>query len=63
MYHEPVLLQEPLQQLQLQDGGIYVDATYGGGGHSSAILQNLIHGKLIAFDQDESAMKNRIMIF
>ena len=55
-YHIPVLLKEAIENLQIKPQGIYVDCTFGGGGHSSAILQQLnSNGKLIAFDQDESA--------
>ena len=57
-YHEPVLLQECMEGLRIQPDGIYVDATFGGGGHSRAILEKLRHGKLFAFDQDEEAAKN-----
>ena len=60
MYHEPVLLKESIEGLNLQKGGIYVDATYGGGGHSEAILKQLgKEGSLIAFDQDRDAIKNK----
>ena len=59
IYHVPVLLQEVINGLQIDSSGIYVDCTFGGGGHSAAILQKLnSHGKLIAFDQDEDAIKN-----
>ena len=51
-YHVPVLLQECIQGLQINPEGIYVDVTFGGGGHSRAILQQLTTGKLYAFDQD-----------
>ena len=58
-YHTPVLLQECLDCLDIWPGGIYVDCTFGGGGHSKAILQQLnANGKLIVFDQDEDARKN-----
>ena len=50
-YHVPVLLQECIQGLQINPEGIYVDVTFGGGGHSRAILQQLTTGKLYAFDQ------------
>jgi 16S rRNA (cytosine1402-N4)-methyltransferase len=54
-----VLLTESVDALQIQPDGIYVDVTYGGGGHSKAILQKLgVNGKLIAFDQDADAAKN-----
>lgn len=57
-YHEPVLLRESIDGLQISAEGIYVDATFGGGGHSKAILEKLKSGKLFAFDQDEEAAKN-----
>ena len=58
-YHTPVLLQETIAGLAIQPEGIYVDCTFGGGGHSKAILEKLAaKGKLIAFDQDEEAKKN-----
>lgn len=60
MYHKPVMLHETIQGLAVKPGGIYVDATYGGGGHSAAILPELGHGRLIAFDQDSDAMANKI---
>ncbi len=58
-YHVPVLLQETIDALNIQPDGIYVDGTFGGGGHSRAILERLDeNGKLIAFDQDDDAKKN-----
>jgi 16S rRNA (cytosine1402-N4)-methyltransferase len=60
MFHNSVLLEESIKGLAIQPGGIYVDATYGGGGHSGAILKELKGGKLFAFDQDEDALKNKI---
>ncbi|MGZ8544770.1 MAG: 16S rRNA (cytosine(1402)-N(4))-methyltransferase RsmH [Flavisolibacter sp.] len=58
-YHVPVLLQEVVDHLQVKPGGIYVDCTYGGGGHSKAILEKAgPEGKLIAFDQDVDARQN-----
>ncbi len=59
-YHEPVLLEESINGLQINPSGIYIDATYGGGGHSREILARLGKGKLIAFDQDEEAGKNML---
>lgn len=58
-YHNPVMLKECLEGLNLQPGGIYVDVTFGGGGHSRAIF-NLLDssGTLVAFDQDEDAKAN-----
>lgn len=55
MYHNPVLLKECINGLNIDPGGIYVDATFGGGGHSRSILEYLTTGKLFAFDQDEDA--------
>lgn len=58
-YHLPVLLKETVDGLDIKPGGIYVDCTFGGGGHSRAILQQLgKDGKLFAFDQDADAEKN-----
>ena len=58
-YHIPVLLKEAVDALMIQPNGIYVDCTFGGGGHSKAILERLDDkGKLIAFDQDEDAKRN-----
>ena len=59
-YHVPVLLEESIEGLNIQPGGTYVDATYGGGGHSAKILEKLEGGKLIAFDQDIDAGDNVI---
>jgi 16S rRNA (cytosine1402-N4)-methyltransferase len=58
-YHVPVMLQDCLEGLAIQPDGIYVDVTFGGGGHSKAILKQLgPKGKLLAFDQDEAAQQN-----
>lgn len=58
-YHVPVMLNEALQALAIQPDGVYVDCTFGGGGHSRGILQLLgPKGKLLAFDQDEDAKQN-----
>jgi len=54
-YHIPVLLNESVDGLNIKPKGIYVDATYGGGGHSAEILKRLNRGKLFAFDQDKDA--------
>jgi 16S rRNA (cytosine1402-N4)-methyltransferase len=59
MYHKPVLLIQCLDLLCIKPGGVYVDATFGGGGHSGEILKRLDNGKLIAFDQDEDALRNK----
>ena len=61
MYHNPVLLNESISGLNINPSGIYVDVTYGGGGHSQEILKNLnSNGKLIAFDQDHDAIENKL---
>lgn len=60
-YHNPVLLQESVNALAIKENGIYVDVTFGGGGHSREILKHLgEHGKLFAFDQDPDALSNGI---
>ena len=59
-YHQSVLLPESIAGLAIREAGTYVDATYGGGGHAAAILQQLGTGRLIGFDQDEAALANRI---
>lgn len=59
-YHNPVLLKECIEGLNINPEGIYVDVTFGGGGHSREILKHLTTGKLYAFDQDEDAVKNKI---
>ena len=59
MYHIPVLLHECIEALQIKADGIYIDATFGGGGHSKEILKLLsTNGKLIVFDQDPDAAIN-----
>lgn len=58
-YHNPVLLQESVDGLAIREDGVYVDVTFGGGGHSREILRRLgPSGRLIAFDQDEDALAN-----
>jgi 16S rRNA (cytosine1402-N4)-methyltransferase len=57
-YHVPALLEESVRGLNIRPDGIYVDVTFGGGGHSMEIMKRLKKGKLIAFDQDEDAMRN-----
>jgi 16S rRNA (cytosine1402-N4)-methyltransferase len=58
-YHIPVLLAEVIEWLDIKPDGIYVDCTFGGGGHSRAMLEQLSEkGRLFAFDQDEDAKKN-----
>jgi len=59
-YHIPIMLSECIQGLDIKPDGIYVDATFGGGGHSREIIKHLTTGKLIAFDQDKDAQVNRI---
>ncbi len=59
-YHLPALLKESIAGLNLKPDGIYVDVTFGGGGHSRAILEQLTAGRLIAFDQDTDASANAI---
>lgn len=60
-YHNPVLLKETVDGLNIRPDGIYVDVTFGGGGHSKEILSRLgADGKLFAFDQDEDAQANAI---
>jgi 16S rRNA (cytosine1402-N4)-methyltransferase len=58
VYHIPALLKESIDGLNLKPDGIYVDVTFGGGGHSMEILKRIKTGKLIAFDQDDDAMVN-----
>jgi 16S rRNA (cytosine1402-N4)-methyltransferase len=60
MYHTPVLLNESIDGLAIIPEGTYVDVTYGGGGHSHAILEKLTTGRLIAFDQDADVIGNTI---
>jgi 16S rRNA (cytosine1402-N4)-methyltransferase len=59
-YHVPALLDESINGLNIRPNGIYVDVTFGGGGHSKEILKKLTTGRLVAFDQDEDAGKNII---
>lgn len=60
-YHNAVLLQESVDALAIKEDGVYVDVTFGGGGHSKEILKRLgKNGKLFAFDQDPDALENRI---
>lgn len=60
-YHKPVLLKESVDGLNIKPDGVYVDVTFGGGGHSKEILNRLGEdGKLFAFDQDDDALKNTI---
>jgi 16S rRNA (cytosine1402-N4)-methyltransferase len=57
-YHIPVMAQASIDALNIKPDGIYIDATFGGGGHSRLILEKLTTGKLIAFDRDDDAVKN-----
>ena len=57
-YHSPVLLKQAVDGLQIHEDGIYVDVTFGGGGHSAEILNRFENGRLIAFDQDQDALAN-----
>lgn len=57
-YHQPVLLEESVDGLNIKPNGVYVDATFGGGGHSGEILKRLKNGWLIGFDQDEDTIAN-----
>ena len=55
------MLHESINGLAIKENGIYVDVTFGGGGHSKEILKNLKDGRLIAFDQDQEALENNIV--
>ncbi len=60
-YHNPVLLKESVDGLNIKEDGVYVDITFGGGGHSREILKRLgSSGKLFGFDQDKDALQNKI---
>ena len=60
-YHNPVLLKECIEGLNINPDGIYVDVTFGGGGHSKEILKRLgPNGRLFGFDQDEDALANAL---
>src|ERR1043165_7114122 len=60
-YHTPVLLKDCIDMLNIREDGTYVELTFGGGGHSSAIIAALgQRGKLFAFDQDEAAQRNKL---
>ena len=60
MYHNPVMLDECIKGMNIDPEGVYADVTFGGGGHSRAILERLTTGHLYAFDQDEDAAVNAI---
>ena len=58
-YHTPVLLEESVSAMAIRDGGTYVDATFGGGGHSREILSRMgKNSKLVVFDRDPDAIAN-----
>ncbi|NQY11443.1 MAG: 16S rRNA (cytosine(1402)-N(4))-methyltransferase RsmH [Flavobacteriales bacterium] len=59
-YHNPVLLNQSIEGLNIKENGIYVDVTFGGGGHSKEILKQMKNGRLYAFDQDGDAANNTI---
>ena len=59
-YHNPVLLSESINGLNIKPNGVYVDVTFGGGGHSKEIIKNIKDGFLFSFDQDEDAFKNKL---
>lgn len=60
-YHNPVLLTEAVDGLNIHPNGVYVDVTFGGGGHSREIIKRLGEkGKLFAFDQDQDVLQNSI---
>ena len=59
-YHDSVLLKQSVDLLNVKEGGVYVDVTFGGGGHSREILSRVKNCSLFAFDQDEDALKNKL---
>ena len=59
-YHIPAMLNETIEGLQIKPGGVYVDVTFGGGGHSRAIIESMDGGHLYSFDQDKDALSNAI---
>ncbi len=59
-YHKPVLLKESVDGLKIKPNGVYVDVTFGGGGHSREIIKHIKKGKLVAFDQDDDTLLNLI---
>jgi len=60
IYHIPAMLKETIEGLAIKPNGVYVDVTFGGGGHSRAIMEGLEGGRLYSFDQDEDALQNAI---
>ena len=59
-YHDTVLLKESIDHLGVEENGVYVDVTYGGGGHSKELLSRVANCSVFAFDQDEDALKNDV---
>jgi len=59
-YHKSVLLKESIDALEVSNGGVYVDTTFGGGGHSREILSRVQNCSLYSFDQDEDALENEL---
>lgn len=59
-YHDTVLLEKSIDLLEVEEGGVYVDVTFGGGGHSKELLSRVRNCSLFAFDQDEDAIKNKL---
>ena len=59
-YHDPVMLEECISGLEIKPDGNYVDVTFGGGGHSRVVMENLNEGRLLAFDQDDEAHENAL---
>ena len=62
MEHRPIMLQEVIEALNIKENGIYVDGTFGRGGHSTEVLKKLSDGQLIAFDQDEAAIQSALIL-
>ncbi|MDP4266003.1 MAG: 16S rRNA (cytosine(1402)-N(4))-methyltransferase RsmH [Bacteroidota bacterium] len=60
VYHTPVLLEKSIEGLNIDPAGVYIDATFGGGGHSREIIKHLTTGKLLGFDRDSDAARNII---
>lgn len=60
IYHIPAMLEETIEGLAIKPNGVYVDVTFGGGGHSRAIIEDLRDGHLYSFDQDKDALQNAI---
>src|SRR6187402_1900129 len=62
MYHVPVMLKECVEGLEIKPDGVYVDVTFGGGGHTKEILKYIKGGKVFSFDQDDDAKANAELI-